>query len=356
MTTANQIEAEAVSWLLDPEAMDCTPEWHAARDQWLAADPRHRKAYLLMHQCYEKADALQRFRPADGTLDMDITRKCSVLHAPEGLLPEPEPTRVAWALPAIAATVVVTAVTFFWTTTSTSTHDEGTWAAYESEGVQHDLTLEDGSVVNLDSNTQLRVRYTSHEREVELIKGRAIFSVRKEERPFAVLAGPKAVRAIGTEFLVSLLGATPKVIVKEGSVLVAPKGDRSGTSGEIVTSRGGKDRIIVPEGYETEDRPDGMRLIKRAPKDIDREFARTRGMLYFDDEPFGDVVAEFNRHNQRKFSIADPTIAAERVSVTFPNSKPEMLMNFARGQFNVRAVQSASNPNLTILQADRSGE
>src|SRR5690606_3963976 len=57
-------------------------------------------------------------------------------------------------------------------------------------GERRVVTLADGSKVQLDSSTELRVDYTKQARDLQLIKGQARFDVAHEpERPFYVIAG-----------------------------------------------------------------------------------------------------------------------------------------------------------------------
>src|SRR3546814_6073782 len=68
-------------------------------------------------------------------------------------------------------------------------------------GQQHDVALEDGSRVRLDTNSALVVRYSRKHRDVVLERGRAQFDVaHAPQRPFTVHAGPGTVRAVGTQF------------------------------------------------------------------------------------------------------------------------------------------------------------
>src|SRR3546814_12347546 len=74
-----------------------------------------------------------------------------------------------------------------------------------SSDLQHDVALEDGSRVRLDTNSALVVRYSRKHRDVVLERGRAQFDVaHAPQRPFTVHAGPGTVRAVGTQFQVQI--------------------------------------------------------------------------------------------------------------------------------------------------------
>ena len=88
-------------------------------------------------------------------------------------------------------------------------------------GERRTITLSDGSQLVLDSRTEVRVRYSRSERDVQLVGGQARFNVSKDaSRPFVVHAGGQWVRAVGTAFNVDLLGDTLAVTLIEGRVRV----------------------------------------------------------------------------------------------------------------------------------------
>src|SRR5581483_9214616 len=83
-------------------------------------------------------------------------------------------------------------------------------------------TLADGSVVELNGNTQVQVAYSPAERRVRLVQGEAHFTVAKNKRrPFWVEAQGVSVRAVGTAFNVRLDPQRVDVLVTEGRVPVA---------------------------------------------------------------------------------------------------------------------------------------
>ena len=85
------------------------------------------------------------------------------------------------------------------------------------------VTLEDGSVVNMDSSSRLTARLDDSERQITLIEGRANFKVAKDpQRPFRVIAGDKVFVAKGTEFSVELVNNDVRAMLYEGKVVVVP--------------------------------------------------------------------------------------------------------------------------------------
>ena len=93
-------------------------------------------------------------------------------------------------------------------------------------GEQRTLTLEDGTRIQLNTDTRAVVRYDERLRRVELEKGEAMFEVaRRPDWPFVVTAGDRQIRALGTAFVVRREAEVLAVTLVEGKVTVTPTVD-----------------------------------------------------------------------------------------------------------------------------------
>ncbi len=114
----------------------------------------------------------------------------------------------------------------------------GFLAYHTQTGEQHRVLLADGSVVLLDTASEVRVDLNPSERHITLVHGKAHFEVTPDpSRPFLVDAGEGTVRAVGTAFSVYRQGSVVDVAVTEGKVEVRaqppvlhPTGDLTGTA------------------------------------------------------------------------------------------------------------------------------
>ncbi len=76
--------------------------------------------------------------------------------------------------------------------------DRLTVTAHGEQGVRQ---LPDGSVLHLNTDSEVTVRYSHGERLVELERGEALFQVaHDDQRRFRVAAGEAGVLAVGTRF------------------------------------------------------------------------------------------------------------------------------------------------------------
>ena len=113
-------------------------------------------------------------------------------------------------------------------------------------GEQRVVTLPDRSVVTLNTDTSIAVRYEPDRRQVELLQGEASFVVQSDpERPFTVASRGVATTAVGTQFLVKDRTTDVQVTVLSGSVLVA---DGEGRLDQSVRLAAGDQVAVGPQG------------------------------------------------------------------------------------------------------------
>ncbi len=106
-----------------------------------------------------------------------------------------------------------------------------------SLGEQRFFKLDDGSVLYLNTQSRVEVRYSRAARVVRLIEGEAMFTVEHDAaRPFRVMAGPTVIQAVGTRFNVYRTRLSTTVSVVEGVVKIAA--DVPAAAAEVNTSSG----------------------------------------------------------------------------------------------------------------------
>lgn len=227
---------------------------------------------------------------------------------------------------------------------------------------RREVVLNDGSVVNLEPETLLRVNLGKHQRYIDLARGRALFHVAKDPtRPFIVHAGDTEVRAVGTIFGVEQKDENVIVTVSEGKVGVVPGSQLQtavarSNSGPPEPSTSGQDphpRAISAHAQRREGSPaepsgldagrpgevfltaDQQIVVRKsgdasAVQNVDsgRALAWSEGRLVFDSTPLADVVDEFNRYNRLQLHISGPQLARRTVSGVFRASDPETLIDF----------------------------
>lgn len=197
--------------------------------------------------------------------------------------------------------------------------------------------LSDGSVLRIGPNTRLRWSFDDNQRVIVLNEGEAVFEVAKDpNRPFIVTTQVGDVRAVGTEFGVSLMNASTAVVtVAHGKVAVSKHDDASVTSMERteVAELGADQQIVLSNR--------GAQPVKQV--DASRELQWATGYYEFRGETVREAIEQFNRRNRLKVVMSDPSIGA--IAMPFTTVKlddPEtfVLMLAARPDVQV-AYESA---------------
>jgi transmembrane sensor len=200
-------------------------------------------------------------------------------------------------------------------------------------GQQRSYPLPDGSVLRLNTDTTVTVRYRAAERLAVLEAGEAAFEVRHEPgRPFKVMAGNAAISDLGTEFDVRLMPDSTLVTVLEGQVSVAPSSAR-GEPG----ARPDRDHLSVRLGVNQQVRitpgawPPAVQAV-----DAQGATAWLHRQIAFDHEPLGRVAAEFNRYATKPVEIVTPELRELKVSGVFSTDDPDEFLIFLRSLDGVR--------------------
>jgi transmembrane sensor len=209
-------------------------------------------------------------------------------------------------------------------------------------GEQRSLTLADGSTVELNSRSRIRVHYTERERAIDLISGQALFHVAKDHtRPFIVSAGSTRVRALGTQFDVYERQAGTVVTVIEGRVAVTTDGEISSLTdpSATATSLGAGEQLTVTAN-----------TLRRIPHpNIAATTAWTQRQLVFDSASLAEVAEEFNRYNECQLIIEGSDTFPFHISGVFASTDPDSLVRFLRARPGIRVTQTGSEIRVTKI-------
>ncbi len=185
-------------------------------------------------------------------------------------------------------------------------------------GEQRSFTLQDGSVVFLNTNSKVRVGWLPAERHIELVRGEARFKVAQDPlRPFTVATATAAVRALGTVFNVREEAHSTQVAVLEGQVEVTEDASAASTSPARVRLAAGERAAVTSRGIQTNTGPP-----------IESVMAWTERRLVFQDMPLDAVIREFNRYRTHPLVLDDPALAALKISGIFDLSDTESLIAY----------------------------
>lgn len=311
------IHEAAAAWVVAHDR-GLTAAEQDAFSEWLAADPRHGRAFLEQKQAWNSFDLLQEWRPRHS-------------HEPNPDILEEVPLnrtkrKRTWlaGMSALAACFVLVAWVAFSRFASEPAYEmkvAGT-SSLATFVVSADdarfVTLPDNSEIDLNEGAELRVEYTAARRQIEVLRGEAFFTVRKDAtRAFDVVVGRTKVRAVGTRFGVKFERDEVAVVVEEGQVLF-------GTAEAIeLAARGeGGSRVVNlrPRDFTSLSLEHSERLpvVRTLPVAETEALLRWKPeVLEFASQPLAEVVEQFNQRNSLKIVLADESLRAIPIVASF---------------------------------------
>ena len=350
------IAEQAAEWYLRMEEEgDATLAERQQFVAWLKASPAHIEEFMrvrAMHAQLAGIDA-DRLPDADELLRADESNVFALSSEPiGGELQAAKKTRapVYWA--AAASIVAVLFAIGFATLRLASPPADLENRYMTALGEQRSILLSDGSVVELNTQSQLNVYYTDATRLVELVAGEAVFDVAKDStRPFRVDAGTAIVEAVGTRFNVYRQNAQTVVTVVEGRVAVSqpkPSAKASGTQGPgaitelpVVELAPGNQVAVSAAGA----------ISAPAAVDTRKATAWTERRLVFDGDTLATVARELNRYNRQQLTIADPALAQRTISGVFNANDPHTLFTFLEAVGGMRVETDPAGGGWTLYPA-----
>ncbi len=291
---------EATDWWVRLDGQDITPQQYQLFSDWLDSDPLHVQAFDELTQLWGELDAVKpRMILPKVRHPKDTAKQAS--NWPQGVF---SPFAVQ------GATGLALCCLLFWFSPL------GFWLQadfYTGIGEMRSVQLSDGSKVHLNSDSALAVAIDGSSRQLELLKGEALFEVSPDRnRPFQVHAGHGTVTALGTAFNIRLTGERARVTVTEHSVAIKLDQDEQTTK--------------LEEGQQLVfDNRHGIGETQLA--DTHAVTAWQRGKLVFQNQPLGEVIAELNRYHHGYLMISDAGIAQRRVNGVFRTDDPMAVLD-----------------------------
>ena len=339
------IEQEAVAWLikLDGDQPPSQQELDQLKE-WLSRSPAHVEELESLGAFWEDLIVLTdlnmplagaRAKPADSHKPATSSGVMAI-----GL-------QYPWA---IAAGILLLAVMLQLTMPlgfgKNLTSSNGHYAT--AIGKQSAIPLADGSVIHLNTNSQVEVDYSKGYRNIRLVQGEAHFTVAKNKNlPFRVYAGKRRVEAIGTAFSVHLREKDIDVLVTEGTVELAAqmpaKAQHRAADSVQQTSAApalNQSAASQPKYYLTlpvaqlgiltegqgatilaaqPNRPDtpAAEVQPIDAETLKRHDAWRKGLLLFAGDTLEEVVTEISRYTTVSIEIADPALKEIRIGGQF---------------------------------------
>jgi transmembrane sensor len=303
-----ELHETASRWVTLQHSGSLTPAQQQAFVRWLNESENHRRVYQEMEAFWQNLAPLQQAAAPE-------------LAAARAYLRQAQRKR-SWMRPglALAASILLlaAAVPIFqiWL---------GNGIYQTAKGEQAHITLSDGSRINLNTDSVLRVAYGLFERKVILERGEALFTVSHDAKhPFAVYAASGRIRDLGTQFNVYRHGDQVTVTVLEGEV-----GVDSAQNSATQSLQPGMQLTYRHEG------PTGTPL----HVETDAATAWREGRLVFKSQTLDEVLAQLGRYHAVELALDGASLKRLQVSGSFPTGDLDLALNTIAAGLPVKIVR-----------------
>ncbi len=278
----------AFKWLALLQSPSLTSTQEEAFFSWLDESQLNQAAYLKAESLWERGEVLEKIEPASESEKPNSTKSWLSFNFP--------------VMPAIAASIFVLFCGLGMFQYYQPTLDTGHY--HTALGQQQEVTLSDGSVLLLNTDSDITVKYQKNHRIVQLNKGEVFFDIQKgEDRPFDVITNSGTIRVLGTQFSVFNTQDGTFVTVIEGRV---------GLSSENTPSALFEADITLTKNQQLSIE-DGARGIQPKQVNASNKTAWRNNKLIYHGDRLEDVINDVNRYYDSQIVLGNPELAEKEV-------------------------------------------
>jgi len=331
---------EACAWIAQLETGDLTSEDLAAFREWMARSPAHQQEIRRLA-----------YLSRDVNILTEMAEPLKVAAARQRALMKKDILTSKWGhlryMTASICVALLLVLGFFFIAGRDSPSPDPVLIT-TAVGSHRDVKLSDGTVLKLNTDSEVKIEYDADRRKVNLLKGEAFFQVtHNPDRPFIVYAGGKSVRAVGTAFVVRFLPKKFEVTVTEGQVellnaaeltqdnrLDLPEmGSLEGAgAAPLISSLQLKagESISYMDSVQTE----AIEIISQ--REIRRKLSWQEGLLDFSQTPLVDVIDDLSRYTSLKIEISDPELRDLKFGGIFRVDELQALFDALETTFDIK--------------------
>ena len=304
-TSQADIAERAADWAQRRHFWAWSDADQAELDAWLAQSMAHRVAYWRLNATVDRTERLTALRPALPGQTRFWQRR-------------------GWLMTfrAVAALVAVAALGALATEYFSKSAPQ---VFATTVGGREVIRLKDGTQIELNTDTVLKIAADTGARDVTLEKGEAYFQVKHDAaHPFSVTVGNHRVVDLGTRFLVRKDEGVLEVSLLEGRARFdAAAAQTHGSSidmkpGDVVVAKGG-----------------AIRLTRRPERAITNQLGWRSGVIVFDSTALANAAAEFNRYGGKRLVIADSAASRLKIEGTFQLNNVEAFADAVQVAFGL---------------------
>jgi transmembrane sensor len=286
--------------------------------QWMSVDAKNTAELFALAELWDQMDALSQLSEVIPHTGYKPTRK-----------------RLTIAASVIVAVAVSAALLFDNQVVETPLEvaHYGEFRYQTLVGDRSTVHLNEGSVVQLNTDTMLDVSMLPNQRLLTLRRGEVHINVAHDPgRPLRLVVGNRVIEAIGTQFNVRIDDSQKiELIVTEGRVSV---GIKPGSGGENAANYTVVELIAENERIRL-DKPHLHVAEFLKPKEIEVRLSWRNGNLIFRGESLSNAVSEVGRYTNMEFIIQSEELKQLRVAGLFRAGDVDGFLRSLRANFNI---------------------
>lgn len=344
------IEEQAAAWLTRRTSGRWTSADQIQLDEWIAKSAAHAAAYRSAEGAWEMIGEDQDLAALAFARDNTLTSSHQSRWAPASWTSAILRRWPGWAFAGAAAASVGLVVVL-------TDPLRPSFTEYLTQtAVIEEITLPDGSQIDLAPASRIRVAFSDERRAVHLLEGEAFFDVAKDQsRAFVVTAADTEVVVTGTAFNVHRSPNAVTVAVAEGTVNVRIPAINSSSKEVPAPSDGAQsdipDRLSSAKIEGVERMPTaaaaltagqqvvatagvGLRPVAEVAPDMAGAW-RTGHLVYMDNRLI-DVVADINRYSETPVVLESDVVAEMRIAAALPTTAIDTMLNMVDNAVPVR--------------------
>ncbi|GLQ88361.1 FecR family protein [Dyella flagellata] len=345
---ARRITEQAVGWYIEQQE-PLSERQRAAFLDWLRASPNHVAEYFAVVQMHGDMKAAAALKQITATELVEQARRDNpIVMFPhmEKAMPEQRPVhskRSTRSRHLLAGAASIAALALVWLgmahwRTAEVRPQQARMEHYAATDTAQSLALADGTLIHLDRNSDIDVRFDDRYRRIEVRRGHALFDVGKDPaRPMLVNVGGHVLQDIGTIFEVRRDSGGDTLTVISGRVRVldaqkaSSKGDDLPLPGVAIAD--------LSAGQQIELDASGASPVH--PAQIAQTTAWLPANISFEHETIANVARSFNAYTSTPLEIEGEQLAQKRISGVFHADNPQAFVAYLSTLPNVRIIRDA---------------
>jgi transmembrane sensor len=347
---ARRITEQAAAWYMEQQE-PLSKRQRVAFINWLRASPKHVAEYFAIVQMngdmkaaaalkkLTAAELMEQARHSNPIVMFPRIGKAMPKERPAHPVREARAGRLLAGIAGVAAAVVMAwlGVTHWHSGTMPSSEQVYAQSYTGNATGVRSLALSDGTLIQLDHDSRIDVRFDAHVRRIAVLSGHVLFDVGKDHaRPMLVDVGGRVLQDIGTIFDVKRDSGGDTLTVISGRVRVLAV-QHALSKGEAMSAFG--DPIAdLTAGQQIElgtSQVGSIHLAKPA-----QVTAWLPSEVSFQHETVANVARRFNAYTSKPLVIEGDGIAQKRVSGVFHANNPQAFVAYLATLPNVQVIDA----------------